>query len=295
MASTDAQPPRRAIRLVAVFFGIGLAACATNPEPPQEPDYRLMDEVALTLVGRYSNHAQWQRAGRPEPGPTRMDIDIEPTGEPHRIMVRMRQQTGDEPSRAFMIELTPGAEPGRLDGRFAPRESASGRSCPMRFSVRRDGFVGETSPETCRFGEGADAAGLLKELAHDGSQLVIGDRLITQQTGEPAATDQILRLDRIRTYSGWAGVRDGEGWRLAGSVRLHSGGGNAEPADAAGMDLGIRLELAPFIWREEDPPILRLSAIELDTGRLLGHAWADLDAEQIGLALPELQVGLRRE
>jgi hypothetical protein len=34
--------------------------------------------------------------------------------------------------------------------------------------------------------------------------------------------------------------------------------------------------------------------IDLDSGEILGESWSDPEADQLGIALPDLQVGLER-
>lgn len=282
---------------VSAMLALALAAgCATTEtEWAERPGPGLIDEVAAVLVGDYSNHAQWQREGAAGGGPIELRVWREPIDDPASAALRLSQSRPGQAPRVFQVTLAPDQRPDVLAGQFAPvaDDGRVRRVCPMSFTVRRTGFVGETDPESCQFGDTGRRTGLIKEIAHDGRQLVIGDRLVSVATGEPVGEDRILRFDRVRPFSGWAGVReDGGDWRLAESIHLLSDGAGARPKDAAGMDLGIRLELAPYFWRDDGPALLRLTVIDLENGDTLGQAWADISAEQIGLALPDLQVGL---
>lgn len=291
--------PFSGIRSAALAIScLALVGCTVTDSPKRDPvdtdGLMLLEQIGRSLPGSYSNHAQWRAEPQDADAPVVLEVLPDPVVDPGRLRFRLVQQQGDAPLRSFTLTL--GRAPGesRLTGEFAPLDRAgeARRACAMDFIVRGEGLVGETDPLSCRFGAGESATGLLKEIAIDGRRIVIADRVVRLPSGEPVASDQILVFDRIRRFAGWAGVREEGGWRLSQNVQLHSGGGRAQPRDAGGMSLGLGLELAYHVWREDQPPILRLAVSSLENGQLIGYAWADPDAAQIGLAVDDVQVGL---
>lgn len=280
--------------MTAAAAAVVLAACGGTPERDDAVDPTLVDRVADVLAGQYTNHAQWQtESERPDSGPVVLEISRIPDAGMDRVALRMVQSRPESPARAFVVELAPDTRPQRLVGRFRP-EAPGSRWCPLDVTVRNDGFVARTDAATCRFG-GDDGHGLIKEFAHDGHRLVIGDRIVAGTGDRPVGDDRVLHFDRVYRFGGWAGVQESEdNWRIAGEIDLASDGRVIEPTDAAGMDLGIHLRLGAYRWSEDAPLVLRLTASNAESGELLGQAWADMDARSIGLALPDVQVGLTR-
>lgn len=291
-------------RLTAIAgLALSVAACAVSERPETGSDGQstaaaLQQSIAL-LAGDYAGHPlsvdsdAGQRAAM-------VRVQIRPVSPPPGAdaAVRIFQQSPGEPDRAFLMSLAPGPVPYRMNGAFSPIDD-QGRArgtCPLEVTLADDGLVARTDADTCTFGEGAEAASLVKEIAHDGQRLVIGDRIVDPRTGQARGEDRVLELERVLAFGGWMGVRDlpDSSWRLADSMKIASDGRQAAPVDAAGMPLGVALELAPYRVRSDAPPVLRLRAFAVESGELLGQSWADIDATRIGLAIPSLQVGLER-
>lgn len=268
-----------------------LAACATSgPSGPELPS--ALARIEATLPGRYVSVT-----GDGAPAQS-LTIESRSGTDPATLDFEMRQRGDDGGTRRFGLKIGSGSGPNRFDGEFAPLDSVGNavRSCAMRFHVRDEGLIGETDPAECRFGEGDEATGLLKEIAFDGRRLVIGERLVDPQDGSGRKRDEILTFLPAPDYSGWLGVRDGHGedWRVARELALAPGEA-AEPLDAAEMTLGVRLDLNYYrMERDEEAILMRLTVTDSDSGELIGEAWAAPGSPSIGLALPELQVGLDR-
>jgi hypothetical protein len=277
-----------------VLCGLMLSACTSTPERPDNQPLGLnplLAELANALPGRYASLASGD--GENEDALS-LRVERESLLDPDRVAFMLTQSQPGQADRRFLLGLEPTVEQGRFEGRFAPigRSGEISRHCRMSFQLREDGFSGQTQAEECRFGEGDQATGLIKEIAFDGRQLVIGDRLVQLPAGSAAAPDQVHAFFRVRHFDGWAGRLEGGDWRRASSYSLSSDGGYVEPTDAAGMSLGVGLELHRH--RLPQGHILRLSAIDLESGVVIAESWADPDAEALGLALPDLQVGINR-
>ena len=308
----------RTALLASAVLGLSLlAGCATiepadnDAQAAAESGFRQADRAARIMVGRYIGlpvveaDAENQNTDR-DSELVLLEVSVDPASTPGQAVVRIRQRAAMEASasaRQFLLSFRPtGAEAenvlaaNRLQGGFAPLNAAGQvvRSCPLEIIVQPDGFVAQTRAADCRFAGGNGEVTLIKEIAHDGQRLVIGDRLLDAGSGEPVAPDQIIQFDRIQIFSGWAGVREdaSSDWRLASDFRIESTGIDSVPTDAGGMDLGVSVEIAPYRWRADEPSVLRLRAFDLETGQLVGQSWANWNASQIGLALPNLQIGL---
>jgi hypothetical protein len=292
------HPDRRGAAVLALLV-LSLTGCATAPqnETDQQPHpHPALLELAGVLPGHYLTPA---RAGSDHH--LQLEIIADPSAPPDRLrllLIQTRTDRPEAPARQFQWQIEANADDGdRLHGEFAPMDAAGRvqRRCSMRVNLRRNGLSAQTDPEECSFGEGEQLTGLIKEIAFDGSQLVIGDRLVSLPSGEPAGEDQITRFLPGRAFSGWAGVREGDAWRMASALELATDADQREPRDASGMTLGIRIDVRHYEMARSDQVKLRLSVSDAESGDLLGEAWADADARAIGIALPDLQVGLEAD
>lgn len=286
----------RAFRYIAFLTLVVVASgCATAPEsgPEEAPaNSGLLRQVASRLPGVYVS-----LSGDDQPV-QQLRVEQAGGGEPGTLTLRLVQGGSTEQAkRTFGLRLTPTSMAARLDGELALLDAsgATRRSCPMRFQAGGEGLIGETDPSTCRFGEGQEAVGLLKEIAFDGRRLVIGDRLVDPADGETRGDDQVITFLPAPAFEGWAGVRDGDRWRVAEPFRTAPGNEASAPVDAAGMPLGFSVALNYYRYAREDEAILlRLTLSDSTSGKILGEAWAEPGSETIGLALPEIQVGISR-
>lgn len=296
--AVSASFARRLCWLLLSGSVLGLAGCAAPVQQnAAEPAQQSAERVARMLSGRYAGRPQSPGEDDSHAGElVRLDAAVVGIGT-DGVEVSMSQRRGDGAARNFMLVFRPTSVATRLEGSFSPL-GAEGRpagSCPIEVSVQRDGFVARTDARTCRFGTAGEEVALIKEIAHDGERLIIGDRVVKPQSGETVVPDRVLELERVRSYAGWVGVRDsGTAWRTADETRIESDGVGVDPEDAAGVPLGVTLDLAPYRVREGDSPVLRLRVFDSDSGELLGQSWADPLATRLGIALPAVQVGLRR-
>ena len=283
-------PARIAAAALALLV---LAGCAANGPDRRGAEAGLgpAERVAAVLVGRYAGRF---RDGDARAHTVRLHAEVG-RADAGGVPVRIAQRSGDGAARRFGLVFEPTGVPTRLEGRLSPLddEGEAMGACPLTVEVRDDGFVATTTAATCRFGEGTRTRGLIKEIAHDGHRLVIADRVVGPD-GDRIGPDRVLELRRVRAFVGWAGIRDSGSatWRVAQPFRLESDGVARDPVDAAGMPLGISLELAPHRMREGKPPVLRLRVFDHASGELLAQSWADPAATRIGVALPRVQVGL---
>jgi len=284
--------------VVRLFAAIGitlsLAGCAARggDAAPTEPGLGPAERVAGLLVGNYAG------AARDEDGAQAVLLDAEIVRvAASGIFVRMDQRAADETARSFQLVFEPTRIATRLSGRFSPLDAddAAIGSCPLTVSLRRNGFVATTDGASCRFGQGDRGRALIKEIAHDGQRLVIADRVVRSDSGEPVGSDRVLEFERVRSFTGWSGVREVEAgpWRVSRPLRVRSDGVVHRPVDAAGVGLGFSFELAPHRVRADESPVLRLRVFDDETGALLSQAWADPQTGRLGVALPDLQLGLR--
>lgn len=285
-------------RRIAAFCALAwamslvLTGCATTDSPgsaTREAPPPALQQIAARLPGGYVSVRKDDRSAQT------LDIAHRP-GETHdKLKLSMVQQDIDGGNiRRYGLELEPTAVENRLDGRFALLDEADRvqRSCPMRFHLTDKGLVGETEPGDCLFGQGPEAVGLLKEILFDGRRITIGDRLIDPDSGESRGDDRVIDFLPAPVFDGWLGVREGGEWRVARNFELRAGEA-VEPQDAADMSLGHRVELQYYRMERNDSAILmRLSVVDSESGEVTAEAWAEPGSSNLGVALPDLQVGL---
>jgi hypothetical protein len=283
-----------------------LAGCATLDHGPDTLEMgstqpaQALNRWLTQLEGDYESARQWQpnQPDGAESPITRLQFARQGSSE-----VRMSQRNGSAPARHFIwafatAESSTLTEP--LSGQFitlGPDGQVRGQ-CPLRVTTMADGLVAETIPERCQFDTEQGQMGLLKELAFDGQRLIIADQLVDLDSGQDMGPARLLETWRSVRFTGWAGRLDGaDHWRLARPIVIDSREAGIEPLDAAGMDLGISVQLDYYQPRDSATPLLRL---RLDSENRNGEittaqAWADKDATEIGLSLPTVQVGLTRQ
>lgn len=278
---------RALLGLVAVALSSG---CAVTPEPPPIDPGPGPDAVAQLLTGRYVGRS-------PGAGGPPVQLTVRRQSPPGSVpaQVELIQQSGDTDARRFVVSVQRGPLPTQLAGVFAPVDAAGTAlgTCPLSGAVRDQGVVLTTAAASCRFGSGASEVGLVKEIAHDGRRLVIGDRVVGVD-GPVAGGEQVLEFLPVHRYTGWAGRRDvvDGPWRRAEDLAVASDGRAVGLNDAGGMPLGVEIELAPYWPERESAVLLRLRAFDAASGALIGQAWADPGATRLGLAVGDLQVGL---
>ncbi len=269
-----------------------LAGCASGPEPASDPSQPGPEIVADRLVGRYVGQSP-----RREARPVALTIRRRSAPGAVPVVIELAQQAAGESARRFAVSIAPTAVPTQVEGAFAPLD-ADGvpvGDCPLTGAIRDDGVVLTTQADTCRFGAGEAGVGLVKEIAFDGERLLIGDRVVSS-TGARPGDDRVIEFLPVHRYRGWAGRRDpgSDAWRRAEDVALTSDGRAAALLDAAGMPLGVDVELAPYWPGPDQAVMLRLRAFDAETGAPIGQAWADTGARALGLAVENFQVGLER-
>lgn len=292
-ADRNRHPCMRILTLIAVLAVAGCAA--SGRETPDASPSPQLQEIARALPGRYlsvtdsDGHAEVQQ----------LTVRPQSVAESQAVgfVLSQRGTNSGDAIRRFGLILRPGAVVNRLEGAFAPLgdDGRASNSCDMQFQLGGSGLVGETDPARCRFGEGKNATGLLKELAFDGRQLVIGERLLSLDDGRTRGRDDVLTFLPAVRFTGWAGIREGGSWRVTNSLALEPDRAAVEANDASDMSLGFVIDLTYYrMDRDDQPVLLRLTVRDAEDGEVLGQAWSDPGAARIGLALPEIQVGLER-
>jgi hypothetical protein len=245
------------------------------------------------LPGQFGSAIRLDQA---EPGVTMRVAPVRVNAE--TWILEFLQATPDA-ERGFLLAFEQTLIGSDIAASFVPLQgdgSFSRQSCGMRFRLLPGVLSGETDPQTCRFGEGEKSIGLLKEVALTDRQIVIADQLIPSAGNAGQSTD-VLRLYRLDRFTGNVRGRAGgdHAWRLSAPVVLEVGGQSIEPVDAAGMSLDVKVRLSLVESQEVGSPLIHLQAMDAVTGQTLGQAWADTQAETIGIALDTVQINLDRE
>lgn len=281
----------------------GCAALERSPNGDEQAEAstqaRALNHWLSQLTGDFESARHWQPDNADAHGVsiTRLQFTRHDTST-----VQMTQRTDADSSREFLWVFN-------ADQTNAPDSTAAGLfitlgengrrlgQCPLQVTALASGLVVETIPAQCQFDTARGQVNLLKELAFDGQSLVIADQLL-DVNNQPLGPASVLETWRSVRFSGWAGRMDGDDqqWRIARPISVDSRNAGIEPLDAAGMDLGLSVQLDYYQPRDRNTPLLRLRVdIEHADGEVSTHqAWADRDATEIGLSLPTIQVGLSR-
>jgi len=286
------QPTSVALALSVLAL---LPACTALPEQESEASSPMLQQIAATASGDFATSLD-------ETDPTLLlTVASEPLVSSSRTLtLNLTQQAPDTPIRRFSLTLNQAeaAAAYPLSGTLAPL-APDGRAiaeCPVVVRTGPMGLSASTEVATCQFGSGTGRVGLAKELLFSGSQIRIADRVesLSRPDQERVSATE-LRFFRLAQYSGWVGVFEGGQWRIARDVRLDTANGSIEPLDAVGMSLGVIVQLDKALLQDDsESPILRLTVLNAAGDRTLARAWSALGANRIGLATPEVQVGLDR-
>lgn len=276
-----------------LLTGVLLIGCAGTPEPtrdPSPPRQTELDAIAAAIAGDY--------VAIKRPGDTLEPVRLRVEAEPDAIgAALLMTQVSAGVERRFRLQLGPGASPETFDARFIPLRAGrddAGPACAMRFRLAAGLLVGETDPDECRFQSGGLSIGLLKEISFEGDRILMADQLLLED-GSPFADADRLALGRVTEFSGMLAHNEHGSWRIARNLRLASGGNLVEPLDAAGMSLGVLLNLELVESMERQVPALRLQVLDEATGRVTAEVWNDIDAGLIGLGLETLRIELYRQ
>lgn len=290
MRVIQARPAITSLAMVAL-----LAACSSLPEREVRNTTALLQQIAASASGDFATSLD-------ETDPALLlTVAPEPMVSNSRSLVlNLTQQAPETQARRFRLTLTESAPaaPNPLSGTLAPL-GLDGRAvarCPLTVRTGSMGVSAETSAASCQFGPDDRRMGLAKELLFDGRQVRVADRLV-RLTGAEAEELSLteLRFFRLDQYSGWIGVPDGDRWRIARDVRIDTANGSIEPVDAAGMSLGVIVQLDQTMLADSpERTILRLTVLDAVDERTLGRSWSESGADRIGLATPEVQIGLER-
>jgi len=271
-----------------------LTGCASAPETRSASASSLLQQISATATGDYASSLE-------ETDPALLlTVAAEPlVGGGDQLTLNLVQQEPGVSVRRFRLALrqTPETATYPLEGVLAPL-GADGRvvaECPLVVRTGAQGLSVSTEAESCVFGTGTDRIGLAKELLFSGEQVRVADRLV-RGSGPDSETLSLteLRFHRLIQYTGWVGVREGDQWRIARDLRLDTANDSFEPVDAAGMSLGLIIQLDHARLEDTGETIVRLSVVDLQEERTLARAWSEPGAARIGLATPTIQVGLER-
>lgn len=192
------------------------------------------------------------------------------------------------------------AAPGRA-GDFDLDEWAALDACALKGNTNAQGFEVKADPASCAIlipGIGANAALLPLEIAQQDETLRV--RLYSDQARGP---DAGIEARRLRWFSGWAAVNgsgqtarvENDDWHVSRDIRIDNEGGKVALNWRDGAASGYSLVLERMTYRDGDVPVLKLSIVEDASGRSVAYAWANPEANRIGINLGWIQVGLEAD
>lgn len=269
---------------------VGCAGTGNSLPQPQRSELDF-ETIAAALAGDYVSIRSVGESVEP--------VNLELTAQAHAsgLTLGLIQRQGSG-TRLFRLDLEPvatGAD--RLQGRFMPLQAggeAAGPACDMEFRLAPNRLAGETNPVECRFQSAEQTIGLLKEIVFESDRIRMADQLLLPD-GSPLGDADRLTLARVAHFSGMLARRDGSAWRVARNLRLSTGGNLVEPLDAAGMSLGLLLNLELVSSPDREVPALRLQLLNEHGTQVEAETWAALDSTLVGLSLDAVRIELHRE
>ena len=295
-----------------------LAGCSYMQQQDIETDVdsassAVLQDLQQTLPGLYGNFAQhWVSRENEAQAIGHWRLSVESLhSAPGEAWFSLLQYPATDAGQGHTLLLRFSVEAEQLLLRFAPwPESTPPRDlessqltakaqflpgCQIRLTRLTGALAGQTNASTCSL---VDANGamlvLVKDFALSATTIDIGDRLTDPATGDSLREDSIFRFNRMLHYQGWAGIRpEAENeWQLASPLEVWSDGGTAQLVDIAGDAMGYSIRLAQVPWRTDQDKILRLDLVDRSTGEVIAYSWSDTTAENIGINLGWIQVGL---
>lgn len=285
-----------------------LSACLHGAERPDVAQGETSQQRPW-FDGEYGNHEQATRSTTT--GVPRLRVHIAPLQKNGWYFWRVRMTAASEFSAVWAIRSDRSANGGVVLTPFRPlvAEPALGAdfdleqwvaldACALKGKVDASGMHARAEPEACAIlmpGIGASAALLPLEIAHDSDWLRV--RFYSDQArGAEAGFD----LRRLRWFSGWAAINGGgqtarvesEDWHMSRDIRIDNEGGKFGLNWRDGEPSGYSLVLERMTYRDGDVPVLKLSIVEDASGRSVAYAWANPEANRIGINLGWIQVGL---
>lgn len=266
-----------------------------------------------TWEGQYDNHQQvWRQRQGGQAALPQARFDVAATGGPDWYVMDVdlnmppaqqarwllhRQVNGEQVRITPYHPLRADADPeaGNDSSQWAPL-----LPCAMRGTRSASGLGVQADIAACATiapGIGAAAALLPIGLEKEGDWLRV--RLYSDQA---RGSDARHEARRVEAFTGWAVINgggpqasaDNNDWHMNESLILGSEGGRQPLLWRDGQPSGYELLLERVVYQDGELPILKLSLRDARSDSTIAYAWADEDAQRIGLNLGWLQVGLGR-
>jgi len=299
--------------LLLLFIGL-ISACSSQQTQPNTQQTTLdssavLEQLQQHLPGHYSNFAQqWLD---PNQSLRLLDVSLLKASETEVWMLtRQRQLDSQQHSVAVRQQILAftATSDDEINLRFAPHKGepsaalvsiASGQvaflpGCGVRLYPGRDGLIGKTSESECKLPGSDDQKSLRKSIKIQAGIITIADQL--SHNGVVQGNTIIQQFYRSQIYSGWAGSKSPQSdWQSVSAFEIYTDGEVLALLDQDGKDIGLHIRLSQVPWKKGERMILRLDLIDSATGMPSAYAFSDPDAENIGLNLGDVQVGLKRK
>lgn len=298
------------------LLSFALAACQTLPPSatPRQAGSGGASPAAL-FHGEFDNHEQvW--AARENPAviaPPHVVLTLETTAHgdwsiwhvhldatpPIDALWAMRS-VADSSGAATLLPYRALVASPATAAAFDPKQWTPLDACVLRGAISAAGLRLAADVAACAAlapGIGASAALLPLGVEREGEWLRV--RLYADQA---RGTDAREEARQVQVFGGWAAINGagpnaaaGSDWHMNRAIRVGNEGGGAALTWRDGKPSGYSLGLERLTYREGNVPVLKLSVVDDASGRTLAYAWANPEADRIGINLGWLQVGLQRE
>lgn len=303
---------RTANRLFLLLIFSLLSACTAQKKEPGTANISSSDvlqQLQRHLPGHYSNFAQ--RWLDPKQALRLLDLSLLKASDSELWMLtRQKEFTTPDGSSTMRQQILSFriSDTDEIKLRFAPHKGepsaalvtiAAGSTaflpgCEITLYPGKDGLLGQTSASECKLPTANDQTSLSKSIKIQAGIITIADQLVREGVSQGAAS--IQQFYRSLAFSGWAGSKTTHSdWQTAVPFEIYSDGEELALIDHEGKATGIHIRLSQVPWKKGERMILRLDLIDSTTGKPTAYAFTDPDAENIGLNLGEIQVGLKRK
>ncbi|MCG8419920.1 MAG: chromophore lyase CpcT/CpeT [Proteobacteria bacterium] len=270
-------------------------AAQTADDLIHEHIHSIFARVAVPAFGEYVFYVKQYMDGDPKKTYRQRLYTFEPAADGTSIVLRIFAFVDDAAYTDAHLE------PGKLAD-LSPDKVHPTPGCEVYWHRRGDHFVGETKEGACRIQSRRSGKTLIisDNLYLDSDEIWIHDRATDEQGnfifGHKGNIPHKLR--RVREFSGWAAIRKSDigqgkdGYHLVSDLIIHDQGQRVALATPDGSELGYTIELAQLVYQRTKTPVLKLAIYEKGSDKSLAYAWANPDAERIGVNLGRIQVGL---
>lgn len=275
----------------------------------------LLDRIRQTLPGSYSNFAQVNSNGA---GRLATDLNIRQLyveGEPVFIFESQQRGTIDASFDIYWFKLNPETnQPGfhfahlsgnelslSLEATLATAWKRVLPGCIIALEVTNDLLQGHTQPDDCKFEDPIRGKNRVYRMLTLGNNSLQLETIVVGPGDEFIPGSKTLNMLQHRLYTGTVSIRldtdtdptetTAAEWRDSGNFNIYDDGRINRLYDNRST-IGFALQLARLYRHEGEPPQLKVSIINVETGGTQAFRWIKPTSEPVEFDLEWIKVKL---